>query len=105
MVNERMLIDRAQAVAHGCVLHVLGNECQKKAAQVKKGEFRVPSKSQVVFGVEEFHISLLPSPPPPPLSLSLYIYPVLSSTFPHKPTTPYPSFASILLLLWLFSSI
>lgn len=92
MVNERMLIDRAQAVARGCVLHVLGNECQKKAAQVKKGEFRVPSKSQVVFGVEEFHISLLPSPPPPP-SLSLYIYPVLSSTFPHKPTTPYPSFA------------
>lgn len=72
MVNERMLIDRAQAVAHGCVLHVLGNECQKKAAQVKKGEFRVPSKSQVVFGVEEFHISLLPSPPPPP-SLSIYI--------------------------------
>ena len=104
MVNERMLIDRAQAVAHGSVLHVLGNECQKKAAQVKKGEFRVPSKSQVVFGVEESHISLLPSPPPPPLSLYIYTLSFLLLS-PTSPQPLIPPLQSILLLLWLFSSI
>ena len=65
---------------------------QKKQPKSRKGssEFLVRAKWCLELRNFTFLYSLLLLPPP---SLSLYIYPVLSSTFPHKPTTPYPSFA------------